>query len=512
MLFNRRENAKKKQGTKIQFLQRKIRNYLHLSQIKTEVLAGATVALALIPESLAFAAIAKVNPMVALYTSFCMAVVISLVGGRPAMISAATGSMALLMTTLVEKHGVEYLFAATILTGIIQFFIGVLKLERCFSFIPQSAIAGFVNALGILIFTAQLRLFAGESWQMYVMVVVTLVIVYLFPRLTKSIPSPLIAIIAMTIVAIAMDLDIRRVGDIGEITRNLPVLHIPQVSFSLETLMIILPYSLTLAIVGLLESLLTAALVDELTDTRTSKNRETKGQGIANAVTGLMGGMAGCGMVGQSVINTRCGAKGRLSTFVAGAFLLFSMFVLRDIVQQIPMAALVGVMIMVSFETFDWKSLKILRKTPLPEALVMPFTVIVALATHDLAQGVLAGVILNLLIFGWQASQIRTTVSIDRDENRVYYIHGQLFFGSANQFVELFEYTTDTDKVVIDFHRSHVWDQAAANAIAKVVSKYHRLDKHVTIAGLNHDSHTNVCKSGVPEHVVNLRSSSSQVA
>jgi SulP family sulfate permease len=510
MFFNR-ENVKKKQKNTIQSFQLKLRKNLHLATIKTEILAGATVALALIPESLAFAAIAKVNPMVALYTSFCMAVVISLVGGRPAMISAATGSMALLMTTLVAKHGVEYLFAATILTGIIQFVIGVFKLERFFSFLPQSAISGFVNALGILIFIAQLSLFAGEPWQMYVMVAVTLAIVYLFPRITKSIPSPLIAIITMTLVAIAMDLDIRRVGDIGEITRNLPVLHVPQVSFSLETLLIILPYSITLAIVGLLESLLTAALVDELTDTRSSKNRETRGQGIANAITGFMGGMAGCGMVGQSIINNRCGAKGRLSTFVSGAFLLFSMFVLRDIVQQIPMAALVGVMIMVSFETFDWHSLKILRKTPLPEALVMPFTVIVALTTHDLAQGVLAGVIVNLLIFGWQVAQIRTTTTIDRDDHKVYYIHGQLFFGSANHFVELFDYSRDTDKVVIDFHRSHVWDQAAANAIAKVVSKYHRLGKHVIIVGLNHESHNTVCKSGVPEDLVNFASSSSQV-
>lgn len=360
MLFNQ-EKAKKFKDKKIRFFKSNIRKNL-LATVKTEVLAGATVALALIPESLAFAAIAKVNPMVALYTSFCMAVVISLVGGRPAMISAATGSMALLMTTLVEKHGVEYLFAATILTGIIQFFTGVFKLEKFFNFIPQSAIAGFVNALGILIFIAQLQLFVGEPWPMYVMVAVTLAIVYLFPRITKSIPSPLVAIVAMTVVAIAMDLDIRRVGDIGEITRNLPVFHLPQISFSVETLLIILPYSLTLALVGLLESLLTAALVDELTDTRSSKNREVRGQGIANAVTGLMGGMAGCGMVGQSIINVRSLGKGRLSTFVSGAFLLFSIFVLRDIVQQIPMAALVGVMIMVSFETFDWKSLKTLQK------------------------------------------------------------------------------------------------------------------------------------------------------
>jgi sulfate permease, SulP family len=276
--------------------------------------------------------------------------------------------------------------------------------------------------------------------------------------------------------------------------------------------MIILPYSLTLAIVGLLESLLTAALVDELTDTRSSKNREVRGQGIANAVTGLMGGMAGCGMVGQSIINVRSLGKGRLSTFVSGAFLLFSIFVLRDIVQQIPMAALVGVMIMVSFETFDWKSLKTLQKTPLPEALVMPFTVVVTLLTHDLAKGALAGVILNVLIFGWQAAQIKTTATIDCEGFKTYHVYGQLFFGSANHFVELFDCGKDPDQVAIHFHHSHVWDYAAANAIAKVVSKYHCANKHVILVGLNDESHKAVRYSGVPEHAVNFGQSSSQVA
>lgn len=463
-----------------------------------------TVALALIPESLAFAAIAKVNPMVALYTSFCMAVVIAIAGGRPAMISAATGSMALLMTTLVAKHGVEYLFAATILTGIIQFLIGIFKLGKFFNFIPQSVISGFVNALGILIFIAQIQQFAGEPWQMYVMVAVTLAIVYLFPRLTKSVPSPLVAIVAMTIVAIGAQLPIRRVGDIGEITRSLPMLHIPHVSFSLETLAIILPYSLTLAIVGLLESLLTAALVDDLTDTRSSKNHEARGQGIANIVTGFLGGMAGCGMVGQTIINVRSGGRGRLSTAVAGSFLLFSIFVLRDVVQQIPMAALVGVMIMVSFETFDWKSLKTVRKMPLYEALVMPFTVVIALLTHDLAKGVLAGVLLSLLMFGWQIAQIKAEISVHQNGLKVYDLAGQLFFGSAAHFVELFDYIHDPEKIVIDFSRSHVWDQSAAEAIAKVISRYHRLQKEVVLVGLNQQSYTSARRSGVPEHVINF--------
>ena len=465
-----------------------------------------TVALALIPESLAFAAIARVNPMVALYTSFCMAVVTSIAGGRPAMISAATGSMALLMTTLVVNHGVEYLFAATILTGIIQFGVGVLKLEKFFSFIPQSVISGFVNALGILIFVAQISLFKGEPWQMYVMVAATLAVVYLFPRLTKSIPSPLVAIVVMTIVAIALHLDIRRVGDIGEITRSLPTPHLPQIPFSLETLGIILPYSLTLAIVGLLESLLTAELLDDLTHTKSSKNRETRGQGIANLVTGCLGGMAGCGMVGQSIINVRSKGRGRLSTMVAGAFLLFSIFILRDTVQQIPVAALVGVMIMVSFETFDWKSLQTLRQMPMQEAIVMPFTVAIALLTHDLAKGVLAGILLSVLLFSWQAAQIKATLTVSAKQHatsteghKVYHISGQLFFGSATLFIELFNWDHDPAAIVIDFHRAHVWDHSAAAAIAKVVAHYQRLGKSIALIGLDHESYTVANRAGISE-------------
>lgn len=470
------------------------------SFLKTEALAGMTVALALIPESLAFAAIAQVSPMVALYTSFCMAVVISIAGGRPAMISAATGSMALLMTTLVVNYGVEYLFAATILTGIIQFGIGVLRLEKFFSFLPQSVISGFVNALGILIFVAQIGLFKDEPWQMYVMVAATLAIVYLFPRLTKSIPSPLVAIALMTLVAIGLNLDIQRVGDIGEITRSLPTLHLPQVPFSLATLWIILPYSLTLAIVGLLESLLTAALLDDLTHTKSSKNRETRGQGIANLVTGFFGGMAGCGMVGQSIINVRSKGKGRLSTMMAGVFLLFSIFILRDTVQQIPMAALVGVMMMVAFETFDWKSLQTFWQMPIQEAIVMPFTVMIALFTHDLAQGVLAGVGLSVLLFGWQAAQIRAIAT--SQEGKVYHISGQLFFGSASPFIELFDWDHDPEVIIIDFHRAHLWDQAAAVAIAKVVAHYHRLGKSISLTGLNPDSYTVARQAGIPETVM----------
>ncbi len=472
---------------------------IKLPNIQTEVLAGITVALALIPESLAFAAIVKVNPMVALYTSFCMATVIAIAGGRPAMISAATGSMALLMTSLVAKHGLEYLFAATVLTGIIQFLMGVFKLGRFFTFIPPSVIAGFVNALGILIFIAQLQQFAGEPWQMYVMVAVTLAIVYLFPRITKAIPSPLVAIVVMTIAAISMNLPIRRVGDIGAITATLPSFHLPHISLSLETLSILLPYSLPLAIVGILESLLTAALVDEMTDTKSSRNQEVKGQGIANIVTGFFGGMAGCGMVGQSIINVRSGATSRLSTFVSGAFLLFSIILLRDIVMQIPMAALVGVMIMVAAETFDWKSLKQLQKMPLSEAFVMPMTVIVVVWTHDLAQGVLAGVLVSAVVFAWKVTNIKTTTAIDSDGSKIYEISGEIFFGSMTHFIELFNYEQDPEYIVIDFTQAHIWDHSAVTAVSKVAQKYRKLDKKVTLVGLNEESRRFVHKVGIPE-------------
>lgn len=464
----------------------KVKN-LDFSHIRGDVLAGMTVALALIPESLAFAAIAKVEPMVALYTSFCIAIVISLFGGRPAMISAATGSMALLMTSLVEKHGVEYLFAATILTGIVQFLMGVGKLSKFFSFIPQSVIAGFINALGILIFVAQVKQFAGQPWQMYLMVAGTLAIVYLLPCLTKIVPSPLVAIVIMTIVAITTNVNVRRVGDIGNITGTLPSFHLPHIDFSLESFFIILPYSLTLSIVGLLESLLTADLLNELTQTKSSKNREVKGQGIANIVTGFFGGMAGCGMVGQSIINIRSGGKGRLSTFVSGAFLLTLIFVFRDIVKQIPMAALIGIMIMVSFETFSWKSLQQLRKMPLSDAIVMPVTVAIALLTNDLAKGVLVGVIISTFIFAWKAAQIKAIKSFDACGAKIYTISGQLFFGSINSFVEFFHYAEDPEKVIIDFHHAHVWDHAAVTAISQVVARYEKLDKHVVIVGLNQD-------------------------
>ncbi|NMG08191.1 SulP family inorganic anion transporter [Brasilonema sp. UFV-L1] len=491
--FQGLKNIKLRQKLNLKSLKR-----LEVSHIRSEVLAGITVALALIPESLAFAAIAKVEPMVALYTSFCIAIITSLFGGRPAMISAATGSMSLLMTSLVEKYGVEYLFAATILTGMIQFLMGVCKLGRFFTFIPQSVVAGFVNALGILIFLAQINQLLGESWQAYVMVAISLAIVYILPRFLKSIPSPLVAIVCMTIVAIATNLPIRRVGDIGNITNTLPSFHLPHIDFSVQTLLILLPYAFTLSIVGLLESLLTANLLDELTETKSSKNQEVKGQGIANIITGFFGGMAGCGMVGQSIINIRSGGKGRLSTFISGAFLLILIFIFKDIVKQIPMATLIGIMIMVAFETFDFNSLKHLHKMPATDAIIMPITVALTLWTHDLAQGVVIGVILSTLMFAWKAAQIKVIKSFDAcGSKKIYTISGQIFFGSIANFVELFNYAEDPKKVVIDLHHAHVWDHAAATAIAKVIQRYQKLDKYVVIVGLNQESQLFMRKIGV---------------
>lgn len=467
------------------------------SNVRGDVLSGMTVALALIPEAIAFSIIAGVDPMVGLYASFCIAVVIAFAGGRPGMISAATGAMALVMVTLVKDHGLEYLLAATVLTGILQFLMGVCKIGKLITFVPHPVMLGFVNALAILIFMAQLPHFAGASWMMYAMVIGTLALIYILPRFTKALPAALVAIIVMTVISILGGLDLRTVGDMGQITRSLPLFHLPQIPVNLETLMIILPYSFTLALVGILESLLTASLIDEMTDTRSNKNREVKGQGLANIVTGFFGGMAGCAMIGQSVINVKSGGRGRLSTFVAGSFLLFLIMVLGDVVQQIPMAALVGVMIMVSVGTFNWQSLKDLRRVPFSDSLVMVTTVAIVVATHDLAKGVVAGVIMSALIFGWKMARLKAVTSITSDGAKVYTISGQLFFGTMTHFVNEFEYQTDPEEIVIDFSRSHVWDHSAVTGIAKVVHKYEQLGKQVRVEGLNEESKGLVDRIGI---------------
>jgi SulP family sulfate permease len=467
------------------------------SNIRGDVLAGMTVAFALIPEAIAFSIIAGLDPMVGLYASFCIAVVIAFVGGRPGMISAATGAMALLMVNLVKDYGVEYLLAATVLTGILQFIFGIFKVGRFITFVPHSVMLGFVNALAILIFLAQLPHFVGESWQMYVMVAATLAIIYILPRFTTSVPSPLVAIGIMTIIGIYGGFNGRTVGDMGEITRALPIFHLPNIELSLQTLWIILPYSLTLAIVGILESLLTATIVDDMTETKSPKNKEVKGQGIANVVSGFFGGMAGCAMIGQSVINVQSGGRGRLSSLVAGVFLLFLIIVLGDVVKQIPMAALVGVMIMVAIGTFDWQSLKALPRTPRADAFVMIVTVSIVVVTHDLAKGVIAGVIISALIFGWRMARIKTSTVVDRENGvKTYKVSGQMFFGTMSLFVEQFNYNEDPEQIIIDFGSSHVWDHSAVTAIAKVIYKYQKLNKKVTVIGLNEESQKIVDKVG----------------
>lgn len=467
------------------------------SNVRGDVLAGMTVALALIPEAIAFSIIAGVDPMVGLYASFCIAVTIAFAGGRPGMISAATGAMALLMVSLVKEHGLEYLLAATLLTGVIQFLLGMLKIGRFMTFVPHSVVIGFVNALAILIFLAQLPHFVGASWVMYAMVLGTLAIIYILPRFTKAVPPALVAIIVMTAITIFGGLDLRTVGDMGQITRSLPLFHIPVVPLNLETLLIILPYSFPLALVGILESLMTASILDEMTDTRSDKNREVKGQGIANLINGFFGGMAGCAMIGQSVINVKSGGRGRLSTLVAGVFLLFLIMVLGDIVQQIPMAALVGVMVMVSIGTFDWQSMKNLRKIPVSDSLVMLVTVAIVVATHDLAKGVIAGVVLSAVIFGWKMARLKSTEELNEDGVKVYVISGQLFFGTMTHFIEQFDYQADPEHIIINLSRSHIWDHSAVTAVSKVVAKYQQLGKHVSIEGLNAESRSLMERVGI---------------
>lgn len=457
--------------------------------IRGDVLAGIVVALALIPEAIAFSIIAGVDPMVGLYAAFCISVIIAFIGGRPGMISGATGAMALLMITLVVDHGLQYLFAATILTGLLQILFGVFKLARFIKFVPRSVMVGFVNALAIMIFTAQFQHFEGETWVMYALVAVTLAIIYLFPRITRAVPSTLVAIIAVTLFVVFSNIDIRAVGDLGNLTRQLPVFLIPSIPPTFETLMIIFPYSLSLAIVGLLESLLTANIVDDMTDTPSNKNKESRGQGIANIVTGFFGGMAGCAMIGQSVINVKSGGSGRLSSFVAGVFLMFLIIVLGGVVVQIPMAALAGVMIMVSISTFDWSSLGNIHKIPRTDAIVMIVTVGTVVFTHDLSKGVLAGVALSAIFFAAKISKVKVKKIVEVEGSKhVYKIYGQIFFASVNDLIEKFDYTDDIKEVEIDLSNSHLWDDSAIGALDKIETKFEQNHIKVLYSGLNEES------------------------
>ena len=463
-----------------------------LSNVRPDVLSGLLVALALIPEAIGFSIVAGVDPKVGLYASFTIAVVIAFFGGRPGMISAATGAMAVVMVDLVKEHGLEYLFAATILTGVLQIVISLLKLARWIRFVPRSVMVGFVNALAIVIFMAQLPQFTGANWQMYAMVAAGLAIIYVLPRFTRAVPSPLVAIVLLTALSIAVGADVRTVGDMGELPSTLPLFALPAVPFTLETLGIILPYALTLSAVGLLESLLTASIVDDMTDTASDKHREARGQGIANVVTGFFGGMAGCAMIGQSVINVRSGGRTRLSTLCAGVFLLILMMIFGGWVTRIPLGALVAVMFMVSLGTFDWSSLRKVRSAPVGETVVMVATVATVIQTQDLARGVLVGVLLSAILFARKVAHLVTVSSELADDGavRTYRVHGQLFFASVNELVAAFVFDDGARRVQIDLTHAHLWDSSAVAALDKVVLKYRRNGVVVGVVGLNQASAT----------------------
>jgi len=463
-----------------------------IGNVRADILAGLVVALALIPEAIAFSIIAGVDPKVGLYASFSIAVIVAITGGRPAMISAATAATAVVMVTLVKDHGLQYLLAATVLAGLIQMGAGLAKLGHLMRFVSRSVITGFVNALAILIFLAQLPELTGVTWVTYAMVAGGLAIIYLFPMLTTAIPSPLVTIVVLSAASMALDLDVRTVSDMGDLPDTLPIFLIPDIPFTLETLQIILPYSLAIAAVGLLESLMTQTIIDDLTDTPSDRNQECVGQGLANTCTGFIGGMAGCAMIGQSMINVKSGGRGRLSTFTAGAMLLFLIVVLGDIVGQIPMPALVAIMIMVSIGTFSWSSIRNLRDHPRSSSIVMLATVIATVYTHNLAIGVLTGVLLSGIFFAGKIAQLfRVTSEISPDgRNRTYVIEGQLFFASAEEFMAAFDFKEALERVTIDVSRAHIWDVSSVAALDMAVLKFRREGAEVIIVGMNEASET----------------------
>ena len=470
-----------------------------LFNIRGDLLAGLVVALALIPEAIAFSIIAGVDPKVGLYASFCIAVVTAIAGGRPGMISAATAATAVLMVTLVRDYGLEYLLATTVLAGILQIIAGFLKLGQLMRFVSRSVLTGFVNALAILIFLAQIPELIGVPLLTYPMVALGLGIIYLFPMVTRAIPSPLVCIIALTALAIGFGLDVRTVGDMGELPSTLPMFLIPDIPLTFETLQIIFPYAMAVAVVGLLESLLTATIVDELTDTPSDRNRECVGQGLANGVAGFFGGMAGCAMIGQSIINIKSGGRGRLSTLSAGVFLLAMILLVGDWVSRIPMPALVAIMIMVSIGTFSWSSIKNLRVHPRSSSIVMIATVAGVILSHNLAIGVLIGVLLSGVFFAGKISQIFQVTSTVSEDGRIrrYKVEGQLFFASVEAFNASFDLKEALDEVIIDVSGAHIWDVSSVAALDMIVLKFRREGAKVELIGLNEASETIVDKLAI---------------
>ena len=464
-------------------------------RLRTEVLAGLVVALALIPEAISFSIIAGVDPRLGLFASFTMAVTISIVGGRPAMISAATGAIALVIAPLVADYGVEYLIATVVLGGAMQVVLAVLGVAKLMRFVPRSVMVGFVNALAILIFSAQVPEMVDVPWLVYPMIAGGIAIIVMLPKITDVVPSPLVAIVVLTTITLTFAIAVPDVGERGELPDSLPTLGLPDIPYTFETLKIIAPYALAMALVGLMESLMTAKLVDDITDTHSHKTREALGQGAANVLSGVFGGMGGCAMIGQTMINVKAsGARTRISTFLAGVFLLILVVGLGDIVGLIPMAALVAVMVMVSVATFDWHSIRpgTLKRMPIGETIVMVATVAVVVITHNLAIGVVLGVVVAMVIFARRVSHFTSvTRTVDRDAEvptAHYRVDGELFFASSNDLTTQFEYADDPDDVVIDMSRSHVWDASTVAALDAIVTKYENHGKRVVIEGMNESS------------------------
>ena len=463
------------------------------SNIRTDVLAGLVVGLALIPESIAFSAIAGVDPQVGLYASFCIAVTIAFFGGRTAMISAATGAMALLMITLVKEHGLQYLLAATVLTGMIQIIASYFKVAKLMRFVSQSVVYGFLNALAILIFVAQLPEISQMDLSGYMFLVLGLAVIYLFPylpKIGKAIPSPLVCIIVLSLLALLLGSDMRTVSDLGQFPDTLPIFLIPNIPLNLDTLLIILPYALTLATVGLLETMMTTTVINEVTQTEGDRHQECRGQGVANIVSGFMGGMAGCAMIGQSIINVSSGARTRLSTLVAGVFLLCLVVFFKDWLAYIPMAALVAIMVMVALTTFNWDSVKNFSKHPKQSNIVMLSVVAIVLATHNLVLGVLVGVMLSaLFLVNKLESEVKVQSELEGNK-RIYVVKGQIFFSSSDKFYQFFNFNESIQSVEIDLTHAHIWDITSVNMLANIVAKFESKNIHVEVIGLNQASST----------------------
>lgn len=451
--------------------------------IKGDLLAGIVVCMALIPEAIGFSIVAGVDPMIGVYASFCMSLIISIFGGRTGMISAAAGAMALVLASLVKDHGIEYMLAATILTGVFQVILGFLKIGNLLKFIPRPVMIGFVNALGIMMFKSQLPYFKG-SFILIILGAIGVSIIYLLPKLTRAVPSPIISIIIVTLIVVIFKIDVTTLGDMGKINSDLPRFLIPNISFSIETLKIILPYSISLSLVGIVESLLTAQLIDDLTDTPSNKNRECVGQGLANITCGFFGGIAGCGMIGQTLINHNYGGRGRLSTLTSGTAMLIAVIVLNKFVVQIPVVALGSVMVVVSITTFNWGSIKRIAKVPKTDTIVMISTVTVVLLTHNLAYGVILGIILSALFFAAKISEIKVE-KIKEDTKTTYIANGQLFFVSTLKFIDSFDFTETIKCVNIDLSKVKIWDESAVDAIDKVVIKFHKNGVKTNLIGMS---------------------------